>query len=223
MTMKFAYVLVASALLIAVGAVAYGAWQLTRDEEEPVHSGRNEPVDNEWNPLLVDERTRLSICFDGVGGARASVAERAFVERVVDDAIEDATLPVPASYEGWKLVRGCPAPNVNVNVTRDKDQPGDWGRNVDAASEHRVFVYFLPNDEYASAFGSEPYYKSVEEVLCHGDVCEEVTRGLYLPSRADAEAAQEAMSRLLHLVPPPTPPATSHEGDATEPAQEQGR
>jgi hypothetical protein len=214
--MKFAYAATAAALLSALVGIAYGAWQLAGDDDD-------EPppqtlAEGEWNPLLVDERTRLSICVDGVNGMPASNAQRAFVREIVDDAIANATLRVPASYEAWDLVRGCPDPTLDISLTREQDQPADWGRVLDVASQHRVFVYFLPGDAYEAAFGDEPYYASVEEVLCDGDVCEQVTRGLYLPSAADEEAAREAMSLLLHLVPPPTPPATNHKGDATEPA-----
>lgn len=170
------------------------------------------------NYLRTDNRTQLSVCVDGAGGLVVSDAEVEKVRQTLDEALNSfpnvppaylddlqiAAPQVPPQYLQRQVVSGCPAPRA---LTATPSNPSDWSFDFgvvvpgpEAASEHRVFVYFVQGDAYAASFANAPYATTVEEFVCGGDVCEGVTRGLYVPAGVPGDALQEGLLFALNLL-----------------------
>ena len=197
-----------AAITAALGGVAYLAIHFAGAQEK-TSSGAD---------LLeshVTGRTHLSLCVDGAAGLSVADSGVATVRQALEDALATVT-NVPAQYTQREVSTGCPPPRRLISKPmdfydrHDTDYPdfhtviGEPGGPV-AASEHRVWVYLMSPDTYASSFGTEPYATTTEEFSCGGDVCFGVTSGLYLPTSINPEAMHEGLLRVLGLGPPSTP------------------
>ena len=71
----------------------------------------------------------------------------------------------------------------------------------DVPSRHRVFIYFLSPEAYASSFGSEPCGLADEEVFCRRDLCWGVTIGLYVSTSISSDLLGQGLLKTLGLLP----------------------
>lgn len=147
--------------------------------------------------LATDNRERLSFCLNRVPEGDPHVEDV--------DKLREAIAKAHAFLEVGHVVRrylepnnvtpgGCPAPSVPVEV--QAPTPGDkFGHpvRVETPSEHRVFVYLLPEEDYAVTFADQPYYETSAEMLCSGDQCWEVTTAIYAPSSLKENVLAEAV------------------------------
>jgi len=164
-------------------------------------------------PLAAPNRSHLSVCVDGAGGATVSATQLGLVRQ--------ALAAIRASPSNWpqfgepEAVEGCPP-----STTLSGPAPRNAVERHDAlerarelwppatANPHRVFVYWTAADTFAAYFGNVPYEVASEELLCSGHVCAGGTTGLYLTPSAAADTIQEGLLDALGLLPPepqPTP------------------
>jgi hypothetical protein len=118
------------------------------------------------------------------------VADAKDAEAEAKMALEEALVQV-LKHPSWRLPgRLKPAALVQVGCQFPPAHYGegigefDMGRWVDSASEFRLFVYLLPQDEIDNLEGFVIGRRGTEEVLKEGvDYGREITVGLYLSDR----------------------------------------
>ena len=169
------------------------------------------------NPLLVDARTRLSICVDVVGGASLSTEQLEAAEDALADGLA-RTQNLPPEYDDQEVVGGCPVPAAELGT--GAYDPWLQFVIVTTASEHRVFVYFVPDDLYAATFGAEPYATGVEEFMCEVDSCSPATHGVYIPLTAERVVLEDALLKGLTLLPQAPLPNPDYGWEVCEQGQE---
>ena len=82
-------------------------------------------------------------------------------------------------------------------------------------SPHRLFIYVMPPEAYATYFGGDPYAVGTSELLCSGDVCAAVTGSIYIPSES-SDALQQGLSAALGLLPREREPFPTPDWQACE-------
>jgi hypothetical protein len=139
-------------------------------------------------------------------------------EAVVKSTIE-LSLTEVARHPGWTDggFDELPPPTVKIGCGSSPavyDQPPEGppvpsffaapGKTVVEANYFRVFVFVLPEDEIVRLAGDPPFYLSIEESLCSGDACRQVTTGLYVSERLGSDEAfmQEQIKRAIGLERP---------------------
>jgi hypothetical protein len=150
-------------------------------------------------PLLVSNRSHLSICVDGGGGLNISNEDVQGVRETLEEALA-ARPEIPPEYAEREVTAGCPAPTARLGSP--EKFLGLGAPSVATPSEHRVFVYLLPPEVYAATFGSDPYSFGPEEFLCEGDACYPITFGLYVSSSFDGNVLRQGLLDSLHLLLP---------------------
>ncbi len=182
--------------------------------------------------LLAPGRTHLSLCVDAGGGREASDDDFAIVQEALDQAIGGLTV-VPPEIGEPSLRVGCPPAVEFTGESRtsvDYYQTANVETDEDSLSEHRIFVYFIPEDVFLDAYLGGPFGWEVSELLCEHELvtpnptelsergrwpfrdsprneCDGMTHGLYVPDGADAEDVSAGILRLLGLherLPQPT-------------------
>jgi hypothetical protein len=159
---------------------------------------------NEFNPLLDDARTHLSICVDGAGGVALSNEDAQTVREALESGLAEID-DVPPDYAKREVVVGCPPPAEWLGAPQEErfvHVP-----EVDTASEHRLHVYFLPPDLYNATFpAGKPYARTAEELVVEGEEAWPVTEGLYFPLPASPDAIREGLLVQLQLIDQPGTP-----------------
>jgi hypothetical protein len=142
--------------------------------------------------LRAASRDHLALCVEAIAGATvdsnlAVVNVRAAIERARGrpawSILRLQSDPIGVAY-------GCPSPPVlkPSGSVMDRLQRRRVGKQVDVASEYRVFLFVMREVDVQRAFGSDSLYSRAanEEMLCgaaqteSGQWCESVTSGLYL-------------------------------------------
>jgi len=201
-----------SALLLAVVSLALGA---ACDSEEPGRTGTATTIGaattsaapgvTPGSGFLAPDRVRLSICVDEAAGGTVPQEHVSDVSEALEDAASDL------GESDWALkylepavvIPGCPPATVPIGVRlANPHQAYDYAVRVPAASEHRLFVYFIGEDAYEATFGEVPYVEAAAEMLCTGDNCGEVTTGLYVPSDIGADDLQQGLLDGLGIIDP---------------------
>lgn len=194
---------VAAATMVAI-AIVGGAigWRVTQSSSES--AGR---VDS---PLLTGNRTEVSICVEDL--TSAGTVDVASVQQAAAD-VKTAPSWARANLDGVdvRVVAGCDAePHLlSAGVTFKNGgfiETGDFGR-TDSPSEHRLMVFILDDAETERLFGDAASRTAVQESLCEGGVCSEVTTGLYLSASevSDVKTLAGRLSRAIGILPPAPP------------------
>lgn len=188
--------------LLAVGLFASGALGVPGGERsnDQVIAG----------PLLAASRDRLSVCVEPVAGAQSTVDEsRSAVETALIRASQRPEWATSGLDMTTALVQpGCPQePYLLLPGASYAGKPvGDPSiQEVIQASEHRLFVFVLPDAEIQRIFGpGESVRLEPQEFLCQDHTCSEVTTGLYVAvsELRDPEFLEEWLARALGLAPP---------------------
>jgi hypothetical protein len=149
--------------------------------------GGQEPSDTlVSNGLLAASRNQLAVCVHAAAGASFGADEaRTRVQAALTDVIRDPLWSGDAKTGLPVVDIGCPSEPylLQPGVSYGGKPIGDPSvQAVETASPYRVFVFVLPPAELSRIFGDTGSSIRVEpqEFLCEGDVCAEVTTGLYL-------------------------------------------
>jgi len=144
----------------------------------------------------------LSACIE----ARTPINTQVFADTIERIKVRLAMWPgvTPELLDGAYAVEGCPGKSLDATpVSR-----WDLGRIVKTPSQFRLFIYVIPPEKFAQAFGDVPYAETNEEETCFGDSCVGVTTGLYLTSLDPDtlfEAVVDGLGLLQALYSPPSP------------------
>lgn len=148
--------------------------------------------------LLVEDRDKLSVCVAGVAGLAVSEEDVQVVRAALDQGLS-AHSALPAEYVRREVTAGCPEPSASLGEPiRARDIRGS---TVDKPSEHRLFVYLVPDSAYRETFGSMPFVSAPEEYLCRLDDCSEVSIGVYIAASARGGELTDALLDGLYLSP----------------------
>lgn len=142
--------------------------------------------------LSTSHRSNLSVCVDGAGGATIGNDAILAVQQALEQGLESVSTVYSDALmhlENSTVSAGCPPPTAALTseelasaIRKHGDLHGEpaflW--SPDAPSEHRVFVYFVPSDVYASVFGTKPYAEGAAEFFCEALTCAEVTTAIYV-------------------------------------------
>lgn len=173
------------------------------------HSHTESQVTLSGNALLASNRSELAFCID-----KADLEQDISLERLADNLqialakVKDAPRWREIGYDQFsmKVDVGCPrkpyllqpgathpllsgeAPTVQIPMT-DKPSP------------YRVHVYIVPQTEIQDSFGLADMRSSAEEMLCTGNVCYEVTSGIYLTLQdaTNLQILQNRVERVLAI------------------------
>jgi hypothetical protein len=192
--------------IIALGVIGLVVAQLVVDASEN-HEGSN---------LLVETRSRLSVCVDSVAGS----PETDLVSRI-SDALNRALAgrtDVPREFFDNEVVGGCPPP---VPLTGNRLEwlylCCEYPKRVsepEHVSEQLLNVYVVSDAAYAASFGQEVFVRAPGEFLCARPVsqtvqpdramvgltdnpCTEVTVSLYMPDSTDGATMERALLSAL--------------------------
>ena len=198
MNVRLKRVVFVGAGLLAVAVVGFAVAQFAGAQDGEVTTGP---------PLGLSNRDVLSVCVEGGGGASVGDAE----VRAVSDALGsglDAVGETRPEFTDYKVSRGCP-PSVVLAGTPlpPEDRPifSLWAavdfREASEASRHRAFVYFVSPAAYAEYFGSDAYFLTTAEYVCHGDFCGPVTGAVHVPEGTDVPTLRESLLDRLNLLP----------------------
>ncbi len=144
--------------------------------------------------LTTSNRTVRSLRVDGAAGYAVSAADVDRILRAAKEAL-DSIKSTHAFLEeqGDPVVsQGCPPP---TGLTGEPGpRKGRIGRGVAVPSEHRVFVYFVAEDQYRGSFADYPYGRAGEEFYCiRTSECSTVTEGLYVTPSIRSEMLREGL------------------------------
>jgi hypothetical protein len=154
---------------------------------------------------MAPNRDRPALCYHIIDlpAMRADAVHDRFRQALAIVAQSERWRELALSPDAVDLKNGCPLPpfllepGVPLPFTRDAAASRPQ-RNVRAASLETAFVWILPEPTMARLFGDNGRHVAPEEYLCEGDMCAEVTEGLYLsPSDLDD---LEALARKLQGV-----------------------
>jgi len=172
--------LAASALVIGAAAgTALGVLTLAG----VTFQGSEQSPDRKEGLLLTANRDRLAICVQAVGIDPVMQTE-------AKTRIEEL-LPELEKHRNWVLARldvappvvdaGCPSDPALLRPGADvKFGAADSSSVVKEASQHRLFVFILPQSEIERLFAGWPYRRVPQELVCEGHQCGEVTTAIYL-------------------------------------------
>jgi len=163
-------------------------------------------------PLLFSDRTQLSICLDGAAGYETNDTDAQAVRQGIEETLATSPIEVPREYAEWELVEGCPHPAPNLTGQRGLSEifaNGSIGGLISEPSPYRLFVFLLPSELYANdpliARAQLPYILGSGETICETDLCDNLSRAVYLPANASKGALREALLAGLYLLPYTTP------------------
>jgi len=140
--------------------------------------------------LHASNRDRLAICVDAVN---LGLTSEASTEVEAQQAVQSVLSQLAASYPAWDakglsepepvVDTGCPiSPSVydpNAGPRVDDALFEVLGRRVEHASYYRTLIFVLPDEDIRRFAGTSRYRVTTEEYQCMGDVCPEVTTGIY--------------------------------------------
>ncbi|MCH7699621.1 MAG: hypothetical protein IH865_11845 [Chloroflexi bacterium] len=175
------------------------------------------PID--FSDFYLSGRDEFSICVDAVGDAQSSEDHVAAVREALDIAFDralqiapDRLKSIPAELLDPVFVEGCPKPRL-LSKSLESERPFDrsyrnetrrdayvGGPGGGQLSPHREFMYFVDQDTYSDAFGTEPYAEASEQFSTGTGIIYAVTVALYLPEGADSRAIQDGLLVTLNLV-----------------------
>jgi hypothetical protein len=178
-----------AASLVAAG-VAYAGVEILNID---FGRGGSAYQEKERRIFQAPNRDRLAVCVQNAGAV--SNSDNAPSEDAAVASVEAALIEVQ-KHPLWPgmnksglpplVEAGCDTkPAVyNPDPFFDSASPQTFfdtrGRRVSEASYFRLLVFILPTKEFERLSGQPPYRWTVEESLCSGDVCYEVTTGVYL-------------------------------------------
>lgn len=143
-------------------------------------------------------RTHFSICVDGAAGFVLGDLD---VERV-RDALE-STIPnvrEDAWYlsilEGATVAEGCPDSALPLGEFIEY-RTARYASIVEVASEHKVFVYYLPDDVFDATFDEKKYFLAGAEICCMTGNDVEATTAVYVRQSATVGKLGEA---IMHAI-----------------------
>jgi len=160
--------------------------------------------------LLAASRERLGVCVQGVAGVAVDTDK---ARKQVQAALGEVT-----SHPLWEagvagnqppiVGQGCPSQPylLRPGVSYGGKPIGDPAvQRVDTASAYRVFIFVLPPQKLTEVFGDPQTAIRVEpqEFLCEGEVCAEVSTGLYVAPQelADSGFLKDWLNKALGLEP----------------------
>ena len=210
-TLRVRIIVIVLAVLMTA-AVVGGIFALRQSETEQVAV----PID--FSDFYLSGRDEFSICVDAVGDAQFSEDHISVVSDALDAALDraleiapDRLKSIPAELLDPVFVEGCPKPRL-LSKSLESDRPFDQryrnslrndayvgGPGGGQLSPHRAFVYFVGEDTYADAFGTEPYATASEQFGSRGLIMA-LTIALYVPEDADSRAIQDGLLVTLGLI-----------------------
>ena len=201
-------------ILIAVGLAALTAACASSTDQPPSDTAIDADVGGEGEVtsgglLLVSNRTQLSLCVDGAGGFSVSDDEVDRVRDALEGVLAAADNP-PSEYSDRAVSRSCPPPTALTGSVLDYGERYGFGvlsgsgalETAGDASRHRLHVYVVPPDVYATSFGADAYATTAEDLLCDVDVCIWLTQGLYITPSTGSDVISRALRSVLVLNPP---------------------
>ncbi len=143
-----------------------------------------------------EHRTGLSFCFDAADELDLTDVND-LLARARDSVI--ANLGSDAWYFSSMLeapiAEGCPPSTVPLGSNMvSRSAASNFHRRVPVANEHRVFVYFLSEENYASTFGDALSFEATAEVCCMtGNDAESSTAVYVTPAITSAKLGEAIM------------------------------
>jgi|FLYL01.1.fsa_nt_gi hypothetical protein len=133
--------------------------------------------------LITANRDRLRLCVQAV--PRDPAAEGRAVS-----LIQSALAELKARHPLWRsaglkeaqpvVEPGCPSDPALLHPGAEPIVGDPYTSRVTEPSKYRVFVFILPQAEIDRLFARWPLRQAIQESICQGHVCSEVTSGLYL-------------------------------------------
>ena len=165
---------------------------------------------SEWTRdlLLTANRDRLAVCVQPIGvDAGLTSSAKARIEDALQGVAEHPywqDMGLSAAVDSPVVDVGCPsdppAPDPDLGVPIDNL----LGHRVSEASYYRLFVFVLPQQELDAWVGGLNRRSGPQESICSGDVCFEVTTGLYLTAEEvdDVPFVVERLNKAIGLEDP---------------------
>ena len=209
----------AAAALAGIGLIV--VLLVRSDGEQPMLASGVEQEDVTFDgPLLVSNRTHLSLCVGGEDGSDVSDTDLDAVRTALEEGLA-AQPEIPPEYSQREVTAGCPPPSEPLGTpererTIGLQSPHFSSGDGDTPSEHLVFVYLISTELYETTFENESYAFVPAEFGCSGDQCWPVTTGLYLPSSATSAVMREGLLDSLRLLPREPNPEPTLDWEACE-------
>jgi hypothetical protein len=166
--------------LLAAGVVLISAFAFVAATRLGSQGGQAVRVEG---TLLTANRDRLRLC------VQAAPRDPATEGRAVS-LIQSALAELKGRHPRWLAAGlkeeqpvvepGCPSDPALLRPGAEPIVGDPYTSRVTEPSKYRVFVFILPQAEIDRLFARWPLRQVVQEFICLGHVCPEVTSGLYL-------------------------------------------